>query len=114
MGLFSYSFGHSAEIDVANWCQNELDWIIQCMNFKCRFGEIDIVAKDRQGILHFIEVKATSRNYEAEYRLTALKFNKILKTVNFFIGMNKYDGEYQIDLAVVSNGKFKLIENISI
>jgi putative endonuclease len=37
-------------------------------NFHSRFGEIDIVA-EKDDILHFVEVKATSKDYDALDRI---------------------------------------------
>ena len=83
MGLRAYLFGKSSE-DLAcefllkNGCE------ILARNFSSKFGEIDVIAK-KDGILRFVEIKATQGDYEAEYRLTPAKFNKILKTIDFYL-----------------------------
>ena len=82
MGLKEYIFGFSAEDRACEFLQNH-GFTILCRNFRSRFGEIDIIAK-KDEILHFIEVKATLGEYETAYRLTKSKFEKILKTINFF------------------------------
>ena len=64
--------------------------------------------------MHFIEVKATSGEYEAEYRLNKAKYMKILKTINFYMMKNEPNRDYQLDLLVVKNENFELIENISL
>jgi len=75
LGLRAYLFGKSSE-DLAcefllkNGCE------ILDRNFNSKFGEIDVVAK-KDGVLRFTEIKATQGDYEAEYRLTPAKFNKI-------------------------------------
>ena len=76
MGLRAYLFGKSSEhlaceFLLKNGCE------ILARNFSSKFGEIDVIAK-KDGILRFVEIKATRGDYEAEYRLTPAKFNKIL------------------------------------
>ena len=86
MGLRAYLFGKSSE-DLAcefllkNGCE------ILARNLISKFGEIDVVAK-KDDILRFVEIKATQGDYEAEYRLTPAKFNKILKTIDFYLLQN--------------------------
>ena len=74
MGLKAYLFGKSSE-DLAcefllkNGCK------ILARNFSSKFGEIDVIAK-KDGILHFVEIKATQGGYETEYRLRPLNLIK--------------------------------------
>ena len=95
MGLKEYLFGKSSE-DRACEFLRKLGFVILERNFHSKFGEIDIIALSSDKILHFIEVKATSKEYEAEYRL------------------NEPNRDFQLDLLVVKNGNFELIENISL
>ncbi len=46
-------------------------------NFHSKFGEIDIIAK-KDDVLHFVEVKSTSKDYETIYRVTQNKIYKII------------------------------------
>ena len=80
-------------------------------NFHSRFGEIDIIAKE-ENLLHFIEVKSTSKNYDALYRITPQKLEKIIKTVNYFYIQNELNCDYQIDAIVVNSEKIEWIKNI--
>ena len=112
MGLKAYLFGKSSE-DLAcefllkNGCE------ILARNFSSKFGEIDVIAK-KDGILHFVEIKATQGDYEAEYRLTPTKFNKILKTIDFYLLQNGANADFQVDLIAIKRGEIKWIENISL
>jgi putative endonuclease len=80
-------------------------------NFHSRFGEIDIIAK-KDDILNFIEVKY-SKNYNPIYRITPSKMQKIIKTVEYFFMLNKYDEEYQIVGVFVTPNDIEILENIS-
>lgn len=79
-------------------------------NFHSRFGEIDIIASDDK-ILHFVEVKA-SKNYDPLFRITPQKYNKILKTIDYYLYTNPNNLPYQVDAIVVTND-IEWIENIS-
>ena len=81
--------------------------------FSSKFGEIDVVAK-KDGVLRFTEIKATQGDYEAEYRLTPAKFNKILKTIDFYLLQNGSQTDFQVDLIAIKKGEIKWIENISL
>lgn len=80
-------------------------------NFHSRFGEIDIIAKDEK-TLHFIEVK-TSKHYDPIERITPKKYEKILKTINYFFYQNPLDLDYQVD-AILVRDDIELVENISL
>lgn len=110
MGLKEYKFGFASE-DLAVKFLKKMGYEIIKRNFHSKFGEIDIIAKHNE-ILHFIEVKSTSKDYEVIYRLTKNKIYKIIKTINFY--MLEYDNNmsYQIDLIYLQNDEIKFLENI--
>lgn len=111
MGLKNYLFGFNAENIATKFLQKNGFEIIE-RNFHSRFGEIDIIAK-KDEILHFIEVKATSKNYETAYRITPTKLSKIIKTLNFYFTQHKINLNYQIDAILINNQDCQLIENIT-
>jgi putative endonuclease len=80
-------------------------------NYHSRFGEIDIIAEDKD-ILHFVEVKATNAEYDPLYRITTIKMEKIIKTVEFYLLKNNVQKEYQIDAVVIHKNKLEWIKNI--
>lgn len=112
MSLKEYLFGFKSEDKAVKYLKNNGFAIIK-RNFRSKFGEIDIIAKKSE-ILHFIEVKATSGEYEAVYRLTKTKFNKILKTINYFFMKNGFESDYEIDIICVEKDKIQHIKNISL
>ncbi|MDR0761779.1 MAG: YraN family protein, partial [Campylobacteraceae bacterium] len=57
---------------------------IVARNYHSRFGEIDIIA-EKENVLHFVEVKATSGDYDPLERITSLKMKKIMKTIEYYI-----------------------------
>ncbi len=81
-------------------------------NFHSKFGEIDIIAK-KDDVLHFVEVKSTSKDYETIYRVTQNKIYKIIKTINFYMLKYDLDLNYQIDIICIEQNKVKFIQNVS-
>ncbi|MGB2552186.1 YraN family protein [Campylobacter sp. MOP51] len=112
MGLSGYLLGKSAESDACDFLQKEGCQILD-RNFSCKFGEIDIIAK-KDEILHFVEVKATQGEYEAAYRLTGSKMQKILKAVDYYLLKNGLNSDFQVDLITIESNKINWIKNISL
>lgn len=83
---------------------------IVATNFHSRFGEIDIIATDDK-ILHFIEVK-TSKHYDPFDRITPKKYNKLIKTIDFYLYTNPTNLPYQLD-AIIVRKDIEWIQNIS-
>ena len=81
-------------------------------NFHSKFGEIDIIAKKNE-ILHFIEVKFTQNDYEVYERLDKKKYDKILKTIEFYNLKKGICSDFQLDLICIKNDEIKFCENIS-
>ena len=74
-------------------------------NFHCRFGEIDIIAKDKE-ILVFVEVKTrTSTRYgQPQEAVDFLKLKKMTKTVYFYVNSKNLNNDLRIDvIAIVLN-----------
>lgn len=68
-------------------------------NFRCKFGEIDIIAK-KDNCYIFIEVK-TRTSFKYGRPVEAINYRKIehiLKTVNYYLKVKKkYNYSYRID-----------------
>ena len=59
---------------------------IRARNFRCRFGEIDLIA-EKENILAFVEVKLrkSSRHGEAREFVTASKQQRLRTTASFYL-----------------------------
>ena len=79
-----------------------LGYHILVRNFRCRFGEIDLIAWDRD-ILCFVEVK-TRTNLDIalprEY-VTPQKQNKLRKTARMYLAEKRLDCPARFDVAEV-------------
>jgi putative endonuclease len=77
-------------------------------NFKKPFGEIDIIAKSKNNVVVFFEVKALNENdfgFLPEDQMNYLKIKKLKKICNYYILknnnlINKING-WQIDLIAI-------------
>ncbi len=111
MGLKEYLSGILGENKACAFLKKQGFNILQ-RNFHSKFGEIDIIAKKGE-ILHFIEVKFTQNNYEAAERLDSKKYQKLLKTIEFYRIKKGDESDFQLDLIVIKQDKIELLENIS-
>ncbi|PID47453.1 MAG: hypothetical protein CR967_04455 [Proteobacteria bacterium] len=104
------SFGKKGERRAIKFLKKQKLKILKT-NFHSRFGEIDIIAKDKT-TLHFIEVKA-SKDYDPIERITPQKYQKILKTIDYYMYQNPNDLNFQIDAILVKDKQIEWLENIS-
>lgn len=83
-------------------------------NFKCKIGEIDIIAK-KDNIIRFIEVKYRKNTMVggAYYAINKTKLQKISKIANYYIltkGLRDY--QLSIDALLINGEDYEYIENI--
>ncbi len=78
------------------------DYIILEKNYRCRFGEVDLIAKKGRSVV-FIEVKTRrSTSYgDPEESVDSLKIRKIRNTANHYISNKKLYG-FEICFDVIS------------
>jgi len=60
-------------------------------NFRRPWGEVDIIAKDKKGILVFVEVKTMEKNesLKPEDNLTSEKLKKMKRTASIYANSNE-------------------------
>lgn len=112
MGLASYLSGILGENRACAFLRKRKFKIIE-RNFHSKFGEIDIIAK-KDKILHFIEVKFTQKDYEAAERLDEKKYQKLLRTIEFYRSKKGDLSDFQLDLICIKDEQVEFLENISI
>ena len=73
------------------------------VNYSCYFGEIDVIAENRE-CLAFIEVKTRTEGtgiYSAKEAVTQKKLERIHKTAEHYITVNRVDKNIRFDVAEV-------------
>lgn len=111
MGLKAYLSGLKGEDEAEAFLKTQGFSIVE-RNFHSKFGEIDIIAK-KDEVVHFIEVKSTDKDYELSYRLNYKKYQKILKTLNFYLLKKGLKSDFQVDLLCIYKNKTDFRENIT-
>ena len=82
-------------------------------NFYSRFGEIDIIAQ-KEGVLHFVEVKSGVDFEKAILNITPKKLSRIIRTAQVYMKKTVSNMDYEIDAIVVTATSIEMIENITI
>lgn len=105
------AFGRRGE-DVAAWVLERKGWRIVERNYRCREGEIDLVAA-REGVLAFVEVKARrSRAFGAPAEaVTAAKRRRVRDTALRYLS-DRHPGAALVRFDVVDvlfeDGRFRV------
>ena len=92
-------------------------------NYLKKWGEIDVIA-EKQGILHFVEVKsvacATSDTYRPEENMHPGKLKRLSRVIQTYLMSKRVDKDWQLDLVTVKIdmdkriGHCEIIENVII
>ena len=90
--------GHEGEKMAASYLEKK-GYTILKMNYRCRIGEIDIIAR-KQGVYVFIEVK-TRKSLHFGLPVEAIDYNKkhhLFKTAQHYIQYHKlYSSDFRFD-----------------
>lgn len=86
--------GKKGEIEAQKYLK-KLEYCILSRNFKCAYGEIDIIAKDKEELI-FIEVKTRcSKKYgEAREAVDKIKKKHIKKAATYYIYENGLENKF--------------------
>ena len=91
----------------------ENGFIVVDRNISSRFGDIDIIVK-KEGVLHFVEVKS-GEDYElAIQNITPTKLSRFIKTVDTYRKKNAYEGDFCIDVVIVTPLGIEFLENVTL
>lgn len=94
--------GRAAEQQAAAYLQRQGLTVIG-QNWRNRWCELDIVARDFGGAIHFVEVKyrATAAFGHAYEYISADKTARLMRAALAWSQAHRYDGPYQIDVVAV-------------
>jgi putative endonuclease len=83
------------------------------LNFRTKFGEIDIIAKDKK-VLAFIEVKYRDGSYALHpfEAVTVKKQQRIIRTALIYLSKNKIkDNDFRFDIVSILDDNFELLKS---
>jgi putative endonuclease len=87
-------------------------------NWRRPWGELDIVA-EQSGVIHFVEVKASSKNvagFDPFLRANGTKMHKVRRTAQTWLSWRRYspETEWQMDIAsvIMEGSVIELFENV--
>jgi putative endonuclease len=103
--------GNIGEIKACEYLESE-GYLLVEKNFRCAFGEIDIIAI-RENVISFVEVKARSGSTygEPQESINSLKKRKIKNTASYYLGLKKLNGfdvSFDVVTLKISDKKFML------
>lgn len=96
-------FGKSGEELAARYLKR-MGYQLLCRNYRSRFGEIDIIARDADTVV-FVEVKSrkTSTYGHPKYAITYAKQEKISKTALYYLKSNgQSSSKARFDVVTIS------------
>jgi putative endonuclease len=110
----NYNVGRWGENITREYLQKQ-GYKILFTNYRCCFGEIDIIAMDKNCLV-FIEVKTRQTDLYPGYQsITKTKKQHLRKTAEYFIYSKNYTNiDVRFDLVTIEDGKINLIKNVFI
>jgi putative endonuclease len=107
------TFGNESETLATRYLE-DAGYVIVERNFYARkLGEIDIIAQ-KDGTLHFIEVKSGRADFDPVYNMTASKIRKVINSAWYYLKSKHLDTSFTIDALIIRKGSVELIENITL
>ena len=94
--------GNRGEAEVARFLRKQ-GYVLLASQWRCRFGELDLVAKDRRGTICFVEVKLRGAGSIALPRefVDARKQERLRKTAAAYLSSHDLDVPARFDVAEV-------------
>ena len=109
---FQQEFGQYGEDLAAQLCCEQNLKILQ-RNYRCRLGEIDLIAT-RDDVIHFIEVKNRTHDLiPGRYAVNTNKQRHIRQSAQNYLMQNKLINQYLIsfDVIEITDGNLEFLEN---
>ena len=96
-----HTLGRWGEDQAARYLENHGLTIVK-RGFRCRFGEIDIIAQNSE-VLVFCEVKTRRRETFAtpQESVTWTKQRRLIKTADWYLNQQPWDGDLRFDVIAI-------------
>ena len=102
--------GDSGEAAIARYLE-ERNYQVLERQYRCRWGEIDLIVRTGDGILCFVEVKTRSPRAIAPPReaVTAAKQRRLRDAASWYLAQTGWDGPCRFDVAEVREERGRLL-----
>ncbi len=107
------AFGDVGEALATAFLVQEGFGIVERNYFARKLGEIDIIAQ-RDGVLHFIEVKAGKADFDPVYNVTPSKLRKVINSAQYYMKSKHIDMAFSIDALIIRGDEVEFIENVTL
>ena len=106
-------FGDRSE-DLATRFLEQEGFVVVARNYYARkLGEIDIIAQ-RDGVLHFVEVKSGKAAFDPVYNITPVKMRKVINSAHYYLKSKSIDIPYSIDALIIRGDEVEFLQNVTI
>ena len=108
-----HGLGLKGEIAASRFLKKK-GWKILEKNFQCRFGELDLIARDKDCLV-FCEVKTRSEGMIAlpQESVTYAKQQKMIKTALYWLRSKELDLPMRFDvIAITAEGRRLTVEHL--
>ncbi|MCF6206294.1 MAG: YraN family protein [Sulfurovum sp.] len=106
-------FGDSGEDLATAFLEQEGYVIVERNYFARKLGEIDIIAQ-KEGVLHFIEVKSGRADFDPVYNITPAKMRKVVNSAHYYLKSKHLDIAFSIDALIIRGDEVEFIENVTL
>ncbi|MCB4743039.1 MAG: YraN family protein [Sulfurovum sp.] len=106
-------FGDTSEDLATRFLEQEGYIIIERNYFARKLGEIDIVAQ-KDGVLHFVEVKSAKADFDPIYNMTFAKLRKVINSAHYYMKSKHIDIPFSIDALIIRGDEVEFLENVTL
>jgi len=106
-------FGDASEDLATAFLEQEGFVIVERNYFARKLGEIDIIAQ-KDGVLHFIEVKAGKAEFDPVYNVTPAKLRKVINSAHYYMKSKQIDTVFSVDALIIRGDEVEFIENVTL
>ena len=107
------TYGDESESLATRFLEQEGFLILERNYFARKLGEIDIIAQ-KEGVLHFIEVKSGKADFDPIYNLTPSKLHKVVNSSHHYMKCKRLDMAFSIDVMIIRHDEVEFIENVTL
>jgi putative endonuclease len=106
-------FGDASEDLATDFLEQEGFVIVERNYFARKLGEIDIIAQ-KDGVLHFIEVKSGRADFDPVLNVTPAKLRKVINSAYYYMKSKQIDTAFSVDALIIRGDEVEFIENVTL